>query len=159
MDETVRKKVLRMVPHGLQIVTVRDGPSFYGYTSSWMTQGSFEPPLLVLGVRRESLARAMMAKEGVFAVHFPGREQISMVKAFFKAPAHEEGSLAGYAFKVGVATGCPVLEDVLAHAECRVVHEWDHGDHSVVVGEVLDVGLHREGAPLLMADTPWHYGG
>jgi flavin reductase (DIM6/NTAB) family NADH-FMN oxidoreductase RutF len=148
-----------MIPHGLQIVTVRDGDRFHGYTSSWMTQGSFTPPLVILGVKRDSLARSMMAKEKVFAIHFPGKDQLGLVKAFFKAPAREGGTLGGVPFRVGERTGCPLLEGVLAHAECRVIHEWEGGDHSVVVGEVLAVGVAREGDPLLLADTPWNYGG
>lgn len=148
-----------MVPHGLQIVTCRDGEEVHGYTSSWMTQVSFDPPLMVLGVRRDSIARSMIAKERVFAIHFPARDQVGLVKKFFKAPDHAEGRLGGSPYHTGEHTGCPILEDVLAHAECRVVHEWDGGDHSVVVGEVVAVEVHREGEPLHMADTPWQYGG
>ena len=159
MDEAARKKTLRMIPHGLQIVTVRDGQRFHGYTSSWMTQSSFVPPYVVLGVRRDSLARTMIAKEKVLVVHFPAKEQLDLAKTFFKPPETGDGTLGGTPFVLGEHTGCPVLTETLAHAECRVVHEWDEGDHSVVVAEVLDAVVHRDGEPLLLAHTPWQYGG
>jgi flavin reductase (DIM6/NTAB) family NADH-FMN oxidoreductase RutF len=159
LDEQAKKTTLRMIPHGLQIVTVREGETFHGYTSSWMTQSSFSPPYVVLGVRKDSLARKMMAAEKVLAIHFPGREQLELAKTFFKPPEIGEGTLGGTPYRVGEKTGCPILTDTLAHAECRIVHEWDDGDHSVVVAEVLDADVHREGDPLLLADTPWQYGG
>jgi flavin reductase (DIM6/NTAB) family NADH-FMN oxidoreductase RutF len=140
-------------------VTVRDGDEFHGYTSSWMTQASFEPPLLVLGVREDSRSRGMMEKEGVFCVHFLAKDQQDVAQAFFKPAEHAGNKLAGLTYQVGEKTGCPVIEDVLAHVECEVVHLHPAGDHAVVVGEVLDARLHREGEPLVLADTPWQYGG
>jgi flavin reductase (DIM6/NTAB) family NADH-FMN oxidoreductase RutF len=158
MDPKVRKKVLRMLPHGLQIVTVRDGEEFHGYTSSWVTQASFKPPLIVLGVRADSRSRQMMDREGVLCVHFLDRSQQDVAQSFFKTAEHGD-KLAGMAYRIGEQTGCPVIEDALAHAECKIVHIWDGGDHVVVVAEVLDAELHREGEPLTLADTPWQYGG
>lgn len=159
MDEAIRKTVLRMIPHGLQIVTVRDGDDVHGYTSSWLTQSSFDPPHLVLGVKGDSRSREVMKKGGVLCVHFLDKGQMDLAKRFFKPPEKGDGTLGGLAYAPGPATGCPVLEDALAHAECRVVHDWEGGDHHVVVAEVLDVGLHREGEALHMSDTPWKYGG
>jgi flavin reductase (DIM6/NTAB) family NADH-FMN oxidoreductase RutF len=154
-----RKKVLRMIPHGLQVVTVREGEEVYGYTSSWLTQGSFEPPLVVLGLRKESTSGRMLLASGVFCVHFLGKEQKELAQHFFKSAHHSGEKLAGLEHHPGERTGCPVLEDVLGHAECRVVHVYEGGDHNVVIAEVLLAKLHREGEPLTMADTPWQYGG
>lgn len=159
MDVKQRRAVLRMIPHGLQVVTLRDGNEVHGYTSSWLTQTSFEPPQIVLGVRADSRSREIMEQTGVFCVHFLGRDQQDLAQRFFK-PADRAGEkLAGIATRDGAETGCPVIQDTLAHAECRVVHTFEGGDHLVVVAEVLDARVHREGAPLTLADTPWQYGG
>lgn len=161
MDAKERKKVLRMLPHGLQVVTVRDGDDFHGYTSSWMTQVAFTPPLLVLGVRADSRSRKMMEKEGVLCAHFLGKDQQDVAQRFFKTAEHSGDKIAGMAYRIGKETGCPVLEDTLAHAELRIVHVHAHegGDHVVVIAEVLDAEVHHEGEPLVLADTPWQYGG
>jgi flavin reductase (DIM6/NTAB) family NADH-FMN oxidoreductase RutF len=148
-----------MLPHGVQIVTVRDGDEFHGYTSSWMTQASFDPPLLALGVRADSRSREMMRKGGVFCVHFLAPDQEEIAQRFFKPATRAGNKLAGLEYEIGEKTGCPVLTGLLAYAECRIVHEWGGGDHDVVVGEVLAAKVLREGRPLLLADTPWQYGG
>ena len=41
----------------------------------------------------------------------------------------------------------PVLSDVLAAIECRIVHTYAGGDHTIVVGEV-ERTLVSEGKPL-----------
>jgi flavin reductase (DIM6/NTAB) family NADH-FMN oxidoreductase RutF len=159
MDAMIKRQVLRMIPHGLQIVTLRDGDELHGYTSSWMTQVSFKPPLLVLGVRAESRSRRMMERSGVFCIHFLGKDQQDVAQSFFK-PAGEAGDkLAGFDHRPGLKTGCPILENALAHVECKVVEIHEAGDHAIVIAEVLDCGLDREGEPLQLSDTPWQYGG
>lgn len=148
-----------MIPHGLQIVTLKRDDEVHGYTSSWLTQVSFKPPLIALAVRADSLSREMMEESGVFCLHFLGKDQEEIALRFFK-PSQESGDkLEGVEVTPGPETGCPVLTDALAHAECRVVRVVDAGDHSIVVAEVVDCAVHREGAPLLLSDTPWQYGG
>ncbi len=159
MESRVRRQILRMIPHGLQVVTLRLGDEVHGYTSSWMTQVSFKPPLLALGVRAESRSRQMMGESGVFCLHFLGKDQQDLAQRFFKPSQQAGDKLSGFATTPGVKTGCPVLTDCLAHAECRVVQVVEGGDHSIVVAEVVDCALHREGEPLLLSDTPWQYGG
>ena len=45
-------------------------------------------------------------------------------------------------------TGVALLDDVLAWVECRVVHLYPGGDHSIVLGRVIG-GATGEGHPLL----------
>ena len=45
-------------------------------------------------------------------------------------------------------TGSPVLDDALAWVDCRLHGEYDGGDHTIFVGEVL-AGDAVEGSPLL----------
>ena len=53
LDLEAKKVLLRKIPHGLFICGVSDGNEINGFTASWVTQGSFEPPLVVMAVRAE----------------------------------------------------------------------------------------------------------
>jgi 3-hydroxy-9,10-secoandrosta-1,3,5(10)-triene-9,17-dione monooxygenase reductase component len=53
----------------------------------------------------------------------------------------------GVAWNLGVA-GTPILDGALAWVECELGIIHDAGDHELVTGRVLDVGV-GEGAPLL----------
>ena len=57
-------------------------------------------------------------------------------------------------------TVAPLLTNALSHIEARVDQVIDDGgDHRLVVMEVLGAEHQRDFTPLLVADSPWKYGG
>jgi flavin reductase (DIM6/NTAB) family NADH-FMN oxidoreductase RutF len=50
MDADAKKTALRMIPYGIYVLTADDGKGNVGAaTVNWVTQGSFAPPLVVVG--------------------------------------------------------------------------------------------------------------
>ena len=140
MDANVKKTVLRMIPYGLYVLTAegRDG-AVAAATVNWVTQASFNPPLVVVGVKTDSGAHAVIKDSGAFALNVLGKGQQAMAFTFFK-PAQREGQrVSGESFRKGT-TGAPILEAVPAWIECRLTDTVERGDHSIFVGEVVDVG-------------------
>ncbi len=58
MDLEAKKKVLRSFTYGLYILTAGDGEEMAAGTVNWVTQASFAPPLIALGVKRDSRLHA-----------------------------------------------------------------------------------------------------
>ena len=50
MDPEVKKKTLRMINYGMYVLTSKDGDQLDAATVNWVTQASFNPPLVVVGV-------------------------------------------------------------------------------------------------------------
>ena len=158
MDLEAKKQALRRIVHGVYVIGVRDGGKLNAFTATWITQVSFEPPLVAVGIRKDSVSFGMIEKTGVFAVNFLASGQKELAQHFLK-PAHLGGDkLAGIRHRAGV-TGAPVLEEAAAYVECRVKGIHPAGDHSIVVGEVVEAGVQREAEPLTLKETGWHYGG
>lgn len=154
MDADAKKTALRMIPYGLYVLTAESGDQFATATVNWVTQASFEPPLVVVGVKKDSAAFPTIRASGAFALNVLGKGQNDLAFAFFK-PAEPEGdTVAGQKFRRG-STGSPILEATPAYVECKVVETVDRGDHAVVVGEVVDAGV--QAAPEGRADdaTLW----
>ena len=61
MDNALKKTVLRMFTYGLYAATAKHGSDVSIMTVNWLTQCSFEPPLLVLAVEGGSAALADFA--------------------------------------------------------------------------------------------------
>ena len=59
----------------------------------------------------------------------------------------------------GDQTGCPLLDEALAWLECSAEQFVSAGDHTLVIGSVLDGAVLREGEPLTQRDLGWTYGG
>jgi flavin reductase (DIM6/NTAB) family NADH-FMN oxidoreductase RutF len=159
LDEQAKKTLLRKIPHGLYICGVRDGEEFNGFTASWIMQASFEPPLVVNCVKKDSISHAMLEKSGVFALSFLENGQKDLAAQFFKPKRRVGNKFDEVEFYEGAETGCPIIKDSLGYIECKVVGAVEEGDHTVYVGRVISAGVHREGEPLLLASTGWNYGG
>ncbi len=155
MDANVKKTVLRMIPYGLFVLTAesKDGTPAAA-TVNWVTQASFNPPLVAVGVKADSHAHSAIKESGVFALNVLGKGQQGMAFTFFKPATRQGSTISGEPFHPG-STGAPILEKAAGFVECRLVGTVERGDHSVFVGEVVEAGLAK--APEGRADdaTLW----
>ena len=112
-------------------------------TVNWVTQASFKPPLVAVGVKADSQIYDIVKTAGNFALNVLGKRQHGTAYAFFK-PAERDGQkISGKPFRAG-STGAPVLENTPAFVECRLVTTVEEGDHSIFVGKVVDAGVTQE---------------
>lgn len=158
MDPKAKRTALRGITYGLYIVGTKDESGVNGFAGNFLTQTSFEPPLVALAAKAGSRSQQQIAESGVFSVNVLETGQKDMVTAFFKALEPEDNKLAGYEFYTE-ETGCPIFKDALSYFECKVVDKVEKGDHFIYVGEVINAGVHREGDPLTMKETGFYYGG
>jgi flavin reductase (DIM6/NTAB) family NADH-FMN oxidoreductase RutF len=149
MDADQKKTALRMIPYGLYVLTAQDkSGARTAATVNWVTQTSFEPPLVVVGVKGDSHAKTVIGASGSFALNILGKGQEGVAYAFFKSVESDAQQIGGQPYRTG-STGSPILEATPAYVECRVVETIEKGDHSIVVGEVVDAGVTQqpEGRP------------
>ena len=161
MDEAAKKTALRMIPYGMFVLTSRskDGQEVGTATVNWITQASFQPPLVVVGVKADSTSHGHVKDTGVFAINVIGQEQKDMAFNFFKSHQREGNTVGGEKFEEGKETGCALLLSSPAWWECKVVGEVAKGDHTVFVGEVVEAGVRREDQTIRMRDHNLNYGG
>lgn len=145
MDMTAKKTALRMIPYGLFVLTARsDEEHVASGAVNWVTQSSFDPPQVVVCVRKDSYLHSVIEDAGTFALNAVGKSQEDLAVRFFKPVEVDGQTLGGFAFKAG-ATGAPLLVDVPAYIECNVVGSTQTGDHTVFIGEVVNAFAELEG--------------
>ncbi|MFI5305870.1 MAG: flavin reductase family protein [Polyangiales bacterium] len=155
MDANAKKTALRMIPYGLYVLTAENAAGeAAAATVNWVTQVSFEPPLIVVGVKADSGAHPLIAQTRAFALNVLGKNHKDVAYAFFKPTQKQGDTLSGQPYRKG-STGSPILTNLPAYVECRVREIVSLGDHSAVVGEVVDAGV--TAAPAGRADdvTLW----
>jgi flavin reductase (DIM6/NTAB) family NADH-FMN oxidoreductase RutF len=146
------KAVLRQFPTGVTIVTTRDGDGQpCGLTASAFTSVSLEPPLVLVCIDRTATAHPALAAHGWFAVNVLGTTQEHLSRRF---AISGEDKFAGVPFRQG-RCGLPVLEETVATLECRIVHRYDGGDHTIFVGEVEEASI-QSGDPLVYCGGRYH---
>ncbi len=157
----VRSDALRNLTSGVYVLTSCFGDALHAASVTWVSQVSFEPPLVMVAMQRNSRLVQAVRKAHRFAINILESSQRGVAETFFQHVTQTVGSetLAGYAYRSDPAH-CPLLVDGLAWLECRVAEEIaSPGDHSLVLGEVTAAGVRRTGMPMVLWDTPWSYGG
>jgi flavin reductase (DIM6/NTAB) family NADH-FMN oxidoreductase RutF len=152
IDKDAFRRVLSNFAAGVTVVTTLDRDRQpHGLTATAFTSVSLEPPLVLVCIDKKAETYPHFAPSGVFAVNFLGAEQRDVSQHFAK---HGGDKFAGLAWRRGVL-GTPILEGAVGHVECRIVHGYDGGDHTIYVGEIesADAG---DGAPLLYFRHAYH---
>jgi flavin reductase (DIM6/NTAB) family NADH-FMN oxidoreductase RutF len=143
MNLDAKKTALRMIPYGLYVLTADDGKGNVGAaTINFVTQSSFAPPLVTLGVKADSGAYHILKETGAFALNVLGKDQKGAAFAFFKPAKVEGDKISGMAFIKGT-TGAPLLTDAPAAIECKVRKIVEEGDHHVVIAEVVEAHINK----------------
>lgn len=129
---------------GVVVVTADrpDGP--VGMAVNSFVSVSLDPPLVLFCAAHTSSTWPAIRAAGHFCANVLAAGQEELARAF----ARKGDRFAGVAHTPGV-TGAPVLRDVHAHVECKIVDTYEAGDHTVVLGRVVDLGADTEAAPLL----------
>jgi flavin reductase (DIM6/NTAB) family NADH-FMN oxidoreductase RutF len=144
MDVDAKKTALRMIPYGLYVLTAENKEGkVAAATVNWVTQASFQPPLVVVGVKADSAAHALIKESGSFALNILGKDQKGQAFTFFKSLERDGNTIGGESFHKG-SLGAPILENVPGFVECKLIDTIEKGDHSIFVGEVHDAGIRAQ---------------
>jgi len=150
MDEDKKKSTLRMIPYGIYVMTAKDVDGNVGAgTVNWVTQSSFDPPLVAIGVKTDSGLYATVKAAGEFALNMLGKGQQGIAFGFFKPVEVDGNTISGEPVRDG-KNGAPLLDNAPAAIECNVAEIVELGDHHIVVGEVTEV--HQAQSPGGRAD-------
>lgn len=156
--EAAKKATLLMIPYGLYVLGTKLEDELDAGTINWLTQCSFKPPLVAMGVKKDSRLYAMLKASGSFSISFLESGQKDLAFAYFRPVKVEGDRIGGHQFETQ-QTGAPILTEAPAWVEGRVVGEVDTGDHSCVVGEVTNAGRRHEAKILTLEEVGVKYGG
>ena len=120
---------------GGTVVTL-ESKELYGMTANAFSSLSLDPPLLLICVAKTASMHEALSETSSFAVNILGENQEGISTLFAKHGRMEE-PLGGTPYHVGIL-GTPILDDCVAFAECKVRDQFPGGDHTIVVGEVVD---------------------
>ena len=135
--------------YGIYVLTSGYREHINGMIASWLSQISYEPPLIMVAVHPNRYSHHLIEKGGVFALHVLSDSQADFV-ARFKGP-DAKNKFSGLNWTTG-KTGCPILDDCLAYLECELKFHYRPGNHSLFIGQVLDAGGAVAGVPLTTMD-------
>ena len=128
---------------GVTIVTARNEQGEpYGLTVNSFNSVSLNPPLVLWSLDLSNDKLDLFRNAGGFTVNVMRADQEDLIWRFARA---ETERFADTNWHWGVS-GQPVLQNTLLSLECREWAEYPGGDHTIFVGEVVNIDA-SEGAP------------
>jgi len=137
LDPAELRQVLGCFVTGVTVVTtLEQGGLPRGFTANSFTSVSLDPPLVLVCIGRRATSHDAFAAGSGFAVNILSHAQQELSARFASKSADK---FAGLEWRVGQGGGI-VLDGSLAWLDCRLERVIPAGDHSILLGEVLDLG-------------------
>lgn len=153
VDAEAFKKGMRQLSAAVTVVTTgTDLEHRAGLTATAVCSVSAEPPHLLVCINRLGEGHARIREWRNFCVNVLSHGQIRIAKRF----AGMEGGAHPERFAQGewgsLTTGAPVLAGCLANFDCRLQQEIESGTHSIFIGEIVAISVHKGLEPLAFLD-------
>lgn len=163
MSDDNIKDALRMMPYGFYAFTTKDGDDVNAMVVNWVSQMSYAPRLLAVGIQKSCYSRRLLEVGGVFGLNLFLQADSDAIMGVTSGRAKKPEKMEAADYTTASRTGVPVLAGCAAYIECQVTQIVDvGGDHDIIVGEAINADVMKEGAPpdiLSLTTLGWSYAG
>ena len=158
MDDAVKKEALRLFTYGLYAVSVEADGQRNAFTANWLSQVSFDPPLVALSIQNDAVTLPLARAAGRYVVNVFDANQRELAGKLGRSLSRTPDKLAEIAFGA-TASGQPYLLDTLGWVEVAIENEAPAGDSVLLIGRVVDAGMLRHDEPLTMRAAGFRHAG
>ena len=141
---------------GVTIVTTKNQEGMHGLTVNAFTSVSLDPPLILVCIQKNGLSHSSLCECESFVVNILSIEQKELSDRFANPAIDSEDRFRDLSFRVS-KNGVPILADNLGHLECRVVNQFEGGDHTIFIGQVENGDFSEGKQPLLFYESRYSY--
>jgi len=135
---------------GITVVTANAVGIEHGMTLNAFASVSLDPLLVLVCVERDAVMHKVLEEAGSCALSVLAGDQEPIAR-YFAHSGRPAGAaqFADLSYRIGGATGAPLLDGALGWIECELERTYDGGDHSIFLGRVVAVARGQVRQPLL----------
>jgi flavin reductase (DIM6/NTAB) family NADH-FMN oxidoreductase RutF len=137
------REALAHFASGVTVVTAQTPGGPVGFTASAFTSVSLAPPLILVCVGKARSAHDAVVGGTHFGVSVLAERQVWIADRLARSGPDRFRDIPLLS-----ATSVPLIDEALVQLECRRYATHDAGDHTILLGEVLDSSV-RAGKPLV----------
>jgi flavin reductase (DIM6/NTAB) family NADH-FMN oxidoreductase RutF len=123
--------------YGLYVLTVSTNAKAHAMVVSWVSQVSYDPPLVLTGVRHNRPMIKILPEASLFGLNLLQKNQLPLVSSIKLTLASENPDW----MERRTSSGVPVLKGALGYLELKPEFIYKPGDHTLFVGRIMDGGL------------------
>ena len=144
---------------GIYVLTVAHNEVRHGMSSSWVTQVSGDPPLLMAAIDRVHLSNAMVRRAKAFALNVVGTRGKELEDYFYSSRAKGENNLKTFECEPSPTLRMPWLKLAMVSIEASVIQVVEAGDHTLFIAEPVGARVGKNDRPLSSLDLDYVYVG
>jgi flavin reductase (DIM6/NTAB) family NADH-FMN oxidoreductase RutF len=135
-------RALGRLASGLMLVSCGTKETPQGFVASWIQQAAFSPLRITMAIGRERTALGILSRpEAPFSVSILDKDSSHLMKSFFKP---DPFAAVRWEFQDPFI----FLPEALAVIYCRTVKTMEAGDHEIILADVVNGNILRDGTPL-----------
>ncbi|MBT3942460.1 MAG: flavin reductase family protein [Chloroflexi bacterium] len=132
---------------GVTIITsMQSDGEIHGMTANGVTSVSLDPPMALVCVDKSRNTHGHISEDGWFGISIIRHDQADIAMYYVRDAADRTGDVEVQL--ENRQSGPPVIAGALAAMSCKVIAAHDAGDHTIFVGEAVEL-TQNDGDPLL----------
>jgi flavin reductase (DIM6/NTAB) family NADH-FMN oxidoreductase RutF len=147
IDPTTKRSLGQMIK-GVQVVGATHNGLSRAYTSHWVSQVSFEEPIVMASVSPKHDTYPLILESGKFSVSVLAADQI-MAGQYFSYPGRKFKYVADDLLEPD-EDGLPVVPNSISYLTCELFDRIERFDHDLIFANVVKVREGRLGEPPLL---------
>lgn len=158
LDSALLRDALSTFPSGVTIVTTTDDDGrHWGFTASSFSSVSMDPPLVLVCIANTADSYPVFLHTKHFAVNILSQSQRELA-IHFSRKGVDKFSGRGFEFHAEQQPALPHLPESKAVLMCRTYSTYPAGDHTILVGEVMQANFNGADTPLVYFDRKfWQF--
>ena len=152
--EEFRSAVAHFATGVTVITTVDDQAQPHAMTANAFTSVCLEPPVVLVCVAHSTHTYGFLERLGRFGVNILRQDQEDLGTYFAKRPEDRQEDM-----NVSYSTaeeGVPFLDHSMVSLGCRVIGSHVYGDHTIYLGEVMEIHQNDSSVPLMFFRSQWY---
>ncbi len=141
-------EILDIITSPVTVVTAKNGDKINGMTVAWIMQAAYNPTYIVVSIAPQRYTHTLIKESGLFGVNILAENQKDLGKKFGFTSGRNSDKFKGVKFHKS-KSGLPILDNIYAYIECKLVAVTDAGDHDLFIGEVIEKSADTKKRPLI----------
>lgn len=133
-------------------------------TAAWVGISCSRPPCVTISLRKATYTYGNLIERKAFTVNLPSKAFASQAGFFGRVSGRDVDKLQATGLTEGKSelVDAPYLKEFPYVVECRVIHTYEVGLHTMFIGEIMDIKadpavLDVEGRPVMEKLAPFFY--
>lgn len=145
-QQNLFKEIMGNYPTGVTVVTaVTEEGTPVGLTVNSFASVSLDPMMVLWSIDHRVSSIKAFTEGGKFAVHVLAGEQKDLCNTF---ASRVEDRFSTCEWELS-DRGVPIIEDTFGVFECKTFQTVEAGDHTIIIGEVVDLKINKQKDPML----------